>query len=624
MRLINQLKNKIETAIGERCTMPSINSKRIKGYFKKIETSSYNIYEYAKGANKIIAAYGDLLLMQSYRNNNKLTLYPYYQCPLIRHTFTLSDKYFPGLIPNSSILQCFFIPYMRVIADNKYQKAIRLIIITDKAQIFHNYPARSRYADGMSQEGDITRFEESVVWDIKGRSYPSKINTSSEVERFFPNLPDECYQYHPQLNTDNDYKDIYGNGGFGKSTYIKSEKKNLLVSRFYIHERTPQANPFHFIGTGEQEYKMSILATYRSNVNVGVRTCIFVSTDGGRQWYCKYEFADWGEYTFKQGETNLFGTNFGNIILNDAYKIEDTEKLFINKRQLIIPNSECKEPNIKIRWSPPILVETVCDNKQFTLKTKEPHGLTTGNIIALTSSNIVSNKHWMLNNEIKENSSGNNLLFKVKVLDSQRISLYELVSSPNNNIPCRHIHHVNRIKDGWLFGTGEIYPNGWLFYLQLKEADTFSIINAADEYQILRLNSSETSAQRTMGAILTDEESPRLIYASDHDLLARPIHNISQDRSNSFMRNSTGVYECLLNQIDNRYNHRVIFEANEPCFYFQKLNSMLVFCGQRGELAISFNWGKNWNQERIKEPIIHYYGQNGQRYYFDKCIIVRK
>lgn len=62
------------------------------------------------------------------------------------------------------------------------------------------------------------------------------------------------------------------------------------------------ANPFYFIGTGEKDYKMSLMATYRSNVHCGVRTCILVSSGGGRNWYCKYEFTDLGEYEVTQGD----------------------------------------------------------------------------------------------------------------------------------------------------------------------------------------------------------------------------------------------------------------------------------------------------------------------------------
>lgn len=619
-----RIKEKIENAIGEGRPVPPLKDK-IFHYYKKIETSQYAIYENCQYGDRVIAAYGNMVLLQKYKNKNRLTLYPYYQNMSIKKKIVLSEKSFPGLIKNSTIMQCALLPYMRAVGKNQFLKSVRLVIITDKAQIYHNYPARGHDCDGFAQPGDIVRFEESVVWDIPGRKYPVKNAPENATERYYPNLPEECYAYYPVLNTDNSFTDEYGNGGFGKQTYVTTGGKEVAVSRFYIHARQLQSNPFHFIGTGEKEYKMTLLATYRSNVDVGVRTCVFATSDGGRQWYCKYEFADMGEYDFRQGRSEAYGRNFGNEILNNGYDQGYQGGVFVKKRILGVPSKENKEPSDKIQWTEVGEVLTVCEDAQMTMRMKNPHGLHTGNIIALTGKLPRESKmNWMLNSEVAVNSAGNGLLFKVKVVDEYRISLYELVSSPDNHIPCRHIHHVNRIKDGWIFGTGEIYPNGWLFYFQLKGADTFTIVNAADEFPIIRLNSSQDSAQRTMGMILRDNNELSFMYASDHDCLSRKEYMICNGRTETFSRNSTGIFGGRLCDIDNRTKHFVVFEASEPCFYFQELHSMLLFCGQRGELGISFDLGKSWLKERIKEPIIHYYGSNGQRYFFDQCILVRK
>lgn len=624
MYFLKSIREKIEVVIGERHSIRAYPS-RIKGYNKKIDTLKYSIFENSRGYGNVVAAYGDMLLYQSYRNKNKLTLFPYYQNMIIRRHIILCEKKFPGLLPNSAILQCFFIPYIRVIAKNQYQKAVRLIIITDKAQVYHNYPSRDKVYDGLSDPGDITSFEESVIWDLPGKRYPSSmVDNNSAIERYYPNLPQECYNYHPSLNTDKTYKDKYNNGGFGKMTMVTKNGQRVNVSRFYIYSRKSQANPFHFIGTGEKGFKMTIIATYRSNTNAGVRTCVFATTDGGRQWFCKYEFADFGEYEFRQGDSESYGTNFGNLIINDGYNDNYLGDLIIKKRILIVPSIANKEPVNKFRWIEIGKVTAISQNKHLTFKTSKPHGLTTGNIISLSSDKDNTSYSWMINNSTSPDSAGNGLLFKIYIIDDNTISLYELVSSPDSDLPCRHIHHVNRIKDGWLIGTGEIYPNGWLLYLQLKMADSFSIVSASDDMIFIRLNSTEQSAQRTMGAFLTDEPVPRIIYASDHDILLRQKHSICERRTEIFMRNSTGVFDCLLSEIDDRTSHRVVFEATEPCFFFQQLNSLFLFSGQRGELGISFDYCKTWYRERLSKPIIHYLGSNGQRYYFDNCIIIRK
>ncbi len=621
---VAKIREKTECYLGERC-VPPLAPKRIGSYIRRIDTAHYAVYEYAKGGGKVLAAYGSMLLLQDFRDPNQMILYPYYAKHSIRYRIRLNSRTFPGLLKNSRVHRCLLLPYMRKVGVDQYIRSVRLVVITDKAQIYHNYPARHQAYDGYSVSGDIVRFEESVVWDLPGRRYPSDNPQARGVERWYPNLPNECYHYHPLVNSDEAFHDRYGNGGFGKQTEVTNQGSLQMVSRFYIHSREPQSNPFHFIGTGDKEYKLSLLATYRSNVDTGVRTCIFASSDGGRQWFCKYEFSDFGEYEFMQVDSSRFGLNHGNAIVNQAYDRAYSGGLRIWKRSLVVPSASNREPNEFLMWKNVGAVAALGGSSVLTLRTSKPHELHTGHIIALVGdSSVPETMRWMLNNDIASNSAGNGLLFKVRVEDEYTISLFELVSSPDNPLPCRHIHHVNRQKDGWLIGTGEIYPNGWLLYFQMREADTFMPVFAGDEFKIIRLNSTEASAQRTMGAILTDEDPPCLIYASDHDLLERQRHTIAQGRSESIMRSSTGVFSCLLDEIDDRTNHKVCLEASEPCFYFQELDSLLVFSGQRGELGISFDKGKTWSKEHICAPIIQYQGNNAQRYYFDHCIIVRK
>ena len=96
---------------------------------------------------------------------------------------------------------------------------------------------------------------------------------------------------------------------------------------------------------------------------------------------------------------------------------------------------------------------------------------------------------------------------------------WSLAQAPT--LPCRHIHHINTLKDGWIIGTGEIYPNGWLLYVQQKMADTYSVVDAREELIIRRINTEEGSVQRTMGLMLSDSPDNDIVFASDHDTLAR-------------------------------------------------------------------------------------------------------
>lgn len=611
--------------LGSRAAYP-INPTKIYDYFKCIDTSRYSIYTLAQYGDKVIAAYGDMVVVQKFFNKNNLVIYPFFQKKSIKYSISLNAKIFPNLIPNSTIFQCVILPYMRVVAKNKYEPSLRIVIITDKAQIYHNNPARSTLFDSKSQLGDFLCFEESVIWDLPGHKHPTNSkNFDSEIERYFPNLPSDCYDFHPVLNTDSRFLDSYTNGGFGKYTFVNTKHGKKRVSRFYIPQRNLESNPFHFVGTGDKEYKMTLLATYRSNTRAGVRTCVFATSDGGRQWFCKYEFSDYGDYDFRQGDINSFGTNFGNVIVNDDYDKDYSGGLFIKKRNLLLPNESNKDPKTSISWQDVGEVSFIEDNSQLILHTISNHGLRTGNIISLVSVKPQSSKlSWMICNDYACDLPINNLLFKIKVLSEKSIALYELVSTPDNTLPCRHVHHVNRVKDGWILGTGEIYPNSWLLYFQMKEADTFSIKEAFDDFEVIRFNTTANSVQRTMGMILYEKAEPYILFASDHDLLERKEYYLDSDNKYSFSRNSTGIYYGCLKNIDDFKKFNIVLEMSEPCFYFQKLDNMLLFGGQRGELGLSFDDGKTWIKDRISSTLVHFYGNNGQFYYFDNCILYRK
>lgn len=624
VKLIMKLKKIIEKVyqiLGERKSF-TINKKPIRGGFIIADTVNYTLYKYAYKADKIIAAYGEMTVLQ--KGKTHLVLYPYVN-KAIHYHIHLEKKLFPGLIEGSKILSCQLVPYMREVDLNKYKKLIRLVIITDKGQIYHNFPARKKEIEGLIQSGDIIKFEESVVWDLPERFYPSLEKNCKKWERYYPGLPRECYEYHPICNNSVDFKDEYNNGGFSDHTEIEEDGKRKIVPRFYMYSRENEAaNPFYFIGTGEKDYKMSVMATYRSNTCFGVRTCIFISSDGGRNWYCKYEFTDAGEYNFTQGDSNDWGKNFGNPIIDPELERIDWSKIEIYKRKVIVPSFNNKEPVNKFSWHKCGKIKQGLSKEQLILTFEESHFLKTGNIIVFTTKDSKYKDCWLINNYISEISSGNNLMFKVNVINEVSISLYEFVSSPSNNIPCRHIHHINRIKDGWIWGTGEIYPNGWIMYMQMKEADTFAIKHAWEEFKIIRLNSTENSIQRTMGVILKDDKKGTLLFASDHDTLTRDEVLFIKGRTVKLSRNSVGVFKGSISDIDNRNNFEVIYEALEPCFYFQSLDNMLIFSGQRGEFAISFDEGLTWKKERIPEPLIQYYGNCGQVYYFDQIILVRK
>lgn len=554
-------------------------------------------------SKKILASYDRTIVVSQPFKKDRLILYPDI-CSNYHKTIKFNGKTFPGLIAGSQIDQVMIIPYLRQLDNKRIVKAVRLVVITDKCQVFHNCPARKTDCDGESIYNDDVRFEESAIWDVPEHKYPSKDRNAAGVEKYYPFLPDTAYEYHPILNTDAEYKDDYGNGGFGKSHIAVVDGREVEVGRFYFPKRTSYSNSLHHIGGEESDYKMTVIGTYRANNGgTGARTVVFATTDGGRNWFAKYEFGDMGTYQFTQGDED-WRKGYGNpISINDANFSHI--KFSILKRDIILPKHQDKEPESFFNWSEPVeVISLEQGNHTLRIRTAQHHNIETGNVIALQS-NICSP---LANNEVDCKSGGNGTLYKAEVIDEFTIELYEYVHSAFNPICCRHIHQVNRIKDGWLIGTGEVYPNGWMLYLQMKESDSYSKKYAWQEFDIYRLNSTSESVQRTLGAILLDDKEQTLIFASDHDTFERSAIDLPDGRTMKIRRGSTGVFKGKLSDIDDRNKFTVIYEAIEPSFMFKRILNRLIFAGQRGELAISQDCGQNWKVYRIDTDMFQHYG----------------
>ena len=594
---------------------------RVLGYSRIIDTEEYAVYERPVKADMIVAAYGDIAVK---RRGDRLFYIPNARVPFIKYRIDLCEKDFPGLIHGSHFMQCLLLPYLRVVRKDTYVKDVRLCIFTDKGQVFHNKPSRDKNYDGFSKSEDIIRFEESVIWDLPGRKHPSNRIDGDECECYFPGLPDYCYTYSPCINTDLAYKDPYGNGGFGKSIEVYEKGERKTCTRFYRYARTLQSNALRFIGTGFRNDKMNLIGTYCSNVEEGVRVCFFASSDGGRQWYCKYEFSDTGEYSFQQGHSNAWGTNFGNRIkLQDDVNCADYD-IAVNKRTICLPEKLDGSTKTSFKWTESGRVKLIKAEETAKVYTERPHGLKTGNIVALlVHGSKPETVNWMVSDKLDENGNTGGFQFKVRVVDDCCFEIYELVSSASPTLPCRHIHHINTLKDGWIIGTGEIYPNGWLLYVQQKMADTYSVVDAREELMIRRINTEEGSVQRTMGLMLSDSPDNDIVFASDHDTLAR--NEIDAGNLGGVSRSSIGVFIGKLRNIDDRNAFECVYDASEPCYYFQKLDDMLAFTGQRGELAVCTDPNMRlWHQEHLGSTLMYYYGFFHQFQVFNDYILLRK
>lgn len=566
------------------------------------------------GSKKVLAIHNDVVVEGNFNiDPTTFFLFPDYNIKAIRYKIRLTKHTFPNLIKDSKITNVVILKYLRTVSKKQSLRSWRLVVFTDKGQIYHNFPNRSIDCAGSSKVQDIILFEESVVWDLPGRQLPSKNERCDELETFNPNLPDSCYEYHPLLNTSKEFVDKYGNGGFGKARTVKTKNGLEFVSRFYIPIRNELSSPFNYMGGFDNSYRMTVLGTYNSGIKTCSRNCIFMSDDGGREWFCKYEFGDLGEYAFLETQGYDVRNNGNPISSNLTYQYNRND-ISIFKRNTCI-DKFCFE------WVAKGNVSSIEKGNPCIVHTFSNHNLKNNEIIKFTINRSVFLKSNLSFNK-KDNDCLSTQLFKVIERDETSFYLYEYGYSEDNPIACRHIHHITPSKDGWIIGTGEIYPNGWLLFLKCNESDAFSLMKASDYFEIELLNHSKTSVQRTMGVHLLDKPSQNIIFASDHSSL--PWRTVNIPNSSQIERGSTGVFIGNIADLDDFSKFNCLFESDEVSYFFRIIDNIICYGGQLGELSLSKDGGNHWKTLHLRNPLIHLNGTFNGGFVVENTIIIVK
>lgn len=582
-------------------------------YAKVIDREKYQIWQWDGVDKRVVAIYKDIAVAT---NLAKTKLYisttginGNYDTEVV-----LNSTNFPGLIGYPVVENVFLMPWTRNRTTSQGAANWRMVVTTNYAQVYHNFPSRAVGSDGAEVEGDIAKFEESVIWDLPERKYPSTDPAASGVERYFPCLPTAAYIHHPLLNTDVGFIDTYGNGGFGLSKTVG----NTTYPRFYRSKMNWANEPLITMGGFEPGDKVTLVGTYVPNNSAGNggRICVFATDDGGRQWYCKYEFAEAGSYP-----------NWSNDINTTAIATAYTADSFqLVKKSNVYPSLQEKEPTTKFTLGSPVVISDITRATVAVVTTATPHGLVTGNIIAIQdnsgSSAISADWDWMRNDTISTTSGGNGVLFKVEKIDDTSFKLHEEIHSAYNNLPARHIHHINRIKDGWIIGSGEQYPGGWLLYINTKASDSTTLMLASDTFSIYRLNSTKEGIQRSIGCIMLDDADNTIIFASDISNITRANLTLPTGRTDTISRGSTGIFSGKLVDIDDFTKFTPILEAKEVAYFFKEKLGAWFFCGQRGEFAISFDKGATWETMTLNKVAQYFYGENSNCVVIDDFIIV--
>ena len=165
-------------------------------------------------------------------------------------------------------------------------------------------------------------------------------------------------------------------------------------------------------------------------------------------------------------------------------------------------------------------------------------------------------------------------------------------------------------KDGVAISTGELYPQGWIVYGAILQADTYAYWHPwLNDINWVRLNSTQNSIQRPLGVIVQQETidgvaDTMIYYGADNEFT--PMGNVimPEGRTQKFSHNSTGVYKFRLADIDDAAGAECIFAERENCYMLQKMDNAMVFTGQFGAVAVSYDDGKTWTKAHMPKDLV--------------------
>ena len=524
---------------------------------------------------------------------------------------TFNSTSFPGLIAGSVPIRIFILPFSRNATSAFAGRDWRLNVVTSKGQVYHNFPSRGVSNDGTAQANDHMLFDEGCIWELPERWAPVKTESGIDATliatgkyKLYPALLESAYEFYPAISTDNGY----GNNGF-PAVLEKTNQSGVTVkfARFHQPVRVDSNSvSLDFMGGLVVNEKLCAIGTYRDNAaNAGARICVFYTNDGGRNWFCRYEFGAAGQI-INSSDTQLSApvTNHTPQDLYVDLPSASVDLYQIVKRSQYAPSLEVKEPVNMFKYASPVLVNSItAASSKITVVTAAEHGLVSGDIIIFEkqSGSSANDWDWLVNSGHNANSAGDGLIFKVVVINSTSFTLKQEIHNPHNNLTCRHIHSLNKSVHGIVIGCGEVYPRGWIILHNYVYSDSFARLMPWDAFNFIRLTSTNIAAQRPLGFILKNDGT----YLIGMDNEYTDIGNIALPDGRTgtgIKKSSTGVYKANITNVDDLGQAECVLESNEVAYFFQEINGVILFIGQLGEMGISSDGGETWIRWKINVP----------------------
>ena len=546
---------------------------------------------------------------------------------------------FPGLRQNSNgtwpiIVRVIGCPCHFFIGQERYGNisfvggdTYRVCVIFNNGQIYHNYPScyddhdfyNNKWVDSEQTilvDSLFTKFTESVVWDLPNRKHPVKTTSGADATLiatgayyYNPALPDRCYEMHPGIGEANGYGNTVG---FSATNNVNPASKGTdigLRSRFWRSDiENVNANSFDYMGGLVTDTLFTMVGTYRINGGTNpCRTCVFGTNDGGRTWYNMYEFG--GKPRKKVGATYVNADTMNGVPLAQTGSVSSGIYAF-SRRTVVIPSAEDKEPAVLFEYDLDVAISSIIGDDTNIIVTSNGHGLTEGDCIVIKfQSGITADNRvfdWMVNSTADGTTGGNGLLFTVKNVTTDTFELSLFIWNPDNNLTVRHIHAMNRCKDGVTISTGEGYPDGgWIIYDSIHAADYYAGYNVASTEpfinRFIRLNSTNNSFARALGCIIEQEDDKTYCYiASDTESIISPTIPLPEGRTVQIRHNACGVWKIPSEGIDSlEENGLMKFNSAPTSFGLQQMGNAFVYIGQTGLFALSYDRGESWSVAQL-------------------------
>lgn len=337
-----------------------------------------------------------------------------------------------------------------------------------------------------------------------------------------------------------------------------------------------EADIYMLRGFGEHGKKITVFGQYAVT---GDRINLWVTTDGGFNFVSVYDFVGLSANTDDSINTSAFSNYSSGLTLSKVARN--------------IPSSSNKEPEHKYAITE-LSGWNITKGSETIINFSSSHGLRDNDIVAFTG-NAGAEWNQLTTSELSADSIGDNVYMCV-VNSTTQIMLKPYRGSYDSNLSCRHIHSVNETKSGFIFATGEEYPNGWTMFLEQKRKDSASIIDAMTEnFHIYRLNSSENSLQRACGVLMYENEAdPTIIFNSDSSDAITNMQWTIEGRTNLPMSSSNGIWKGKLSDIDDYSKFECIADIPEPAIWTFRYNDIVVCYYQLGGIAISEDDGNSF------------------------------